>query len=173
MNFEATLFVRKSPAAEALEEAVTWVLERVQKERDTDDVLSTDAEDDLPSRVSSTALRARARLRVHLKTLLVSTNIEMVKKALMLLGEASVRLATRQFYIKAKNDFLKFCDSLSLLVNVDDPCTAGAALCAYAIALIACGHHKPHFERSQAGILFHLPDLGATGRSACLVLAGP
>ena len=108
LNLEATLVVRKSPAAEALEEAVSWVFERVQQERDTDDVLSTDAEDDLPSPVSSTALRARARLRVHLKTLLVSTNIEMVKKALVLCEEASVRLATRQLYMKAKKDLAGF-----------------------------------------------------------------
>ena len=57
-------------------------------------------------------------------------------------------------------DFLRFCDSRSPQTNADDPCNAGVALCAYAIALIACGHHKPHFERSRAGFLFHLPEFG-------------
>ena len=84
----------------------------------------------------------------------------MVKKALMLLEEASVRLATRHLYMKAKKDFLWFCDSLSPLVNVDDPCTAGAALCAYAIALLACGHHKPHFERNQVAFSVLFPEFG-------------
>ena len=90
------MVVRRYPAAEALEEAVTISLERMQKELDSDDDLSTDADEDLPAPGSSRALRTRARLRVHLVTPLGSTDVEMVKKAMTLLEEASVRPATRQ-----------------------------------------------------------------------------
>ena len=84
-----------------MEEAVTIALERKQMELDSDDDLSTDAEDDLPAPGSSRALRAIARLRVHLENLLGSTDVEMVMKAMTLLEDAAVRLATRPPYKKA------------------------------------------------------------------------
>ena len=44
-NLKSTLVVGKYPAAEALEEAVTIALERMQRELGSDDDLSTDADD--------------------------------------------------------------------------------------------------------------------------------
>ena len=66
------------------------MLEKVQKEIDTDDDLSSVAEGSLPPPRSSKAARARARLRAHLEILLVPTNVEMVKKAMTLLEEVPV-----------------------------------------------------------------------------------
>ena len=87
----------------------------------------------------------------------------MVKKAMTLLEEASVRPATRQLYKKSMKEFLKFCDSQTPPANVNDPRTADAALCAYANALFARGHHKSHFERTLAVFVIPPPGFGRSG----------
>ena len=168
-NLKARLVVGKYPAAEALEEAITIALERYQKELDSDDDLSSDAEEDLPAPGSSRALRARARLRVHLETLFGSTDVEVVRKTMTLLEETSVRPATRQLYKKAMKEFLRFCDSQTPPANVDDLLIADAVS---ARTPTPCLHvtTTSHISNVLWRVSYSTSrSLGAAGRPACPV----